>query len=109
MTTTTARRWTTTVATMTTRRSLAALVLAALSVAGFALLRTDDDVRVDATRADARAAIEAARAVVPGQLVDVSRDRDGHHKWEVTLRANGTEYEVELLPGTLALLRIDYD
>ena len=94
---------------MTTRRAVMGALAAALIVAVVALLRTDDDVRVDPTRADARAAIEAARAIVPGELVDVSRDSNDQDKWEVTLRADGNEYEVELLPGTLALLRIDYN
>jgi uncharacterized membrane protein YkoI len=46
---------------------------------------------------------------VPGEVVDVRRDSDDAHKWEVTLRReNGRVYEVELEPDTLALLRIDY-
>ncbi|MBE2316994.1 hypothetical protein DVA67_013510 [Solirubrobacter sp. CPCC 204708] len=94
---------------MMTRHALMALLAAALLIAIFALLRTDDDVAVDRSEPAAAAAIEAARAVVPGELVDVSRDTDSQDKWEVTLRAHGQEYEVELLPDTLALLRIDYD
>jgi hypothetical protein len=85
-----------------------ALLAAALLVAIFALLRTDDDVLVDPATPDARAAIEAAQAVVPGELVDVRRDRNDAGKWEVTLRAGDDDYEVELEPITLALLRIDY-
>lgn len=92
----------------TTRYVLAALAAALLFVGTFALVR-DDDRPVDPTGAQARAAIEAARAIVPGELVDVSRDTDDEHKWEVTLRAFGNDYEVELEPRTLALLRIDYD
>ena len=47
--------------------------------------------------------------MVPGEVVDVRRDSDDAHKWEVTLRReNGSVYEVELEPDTLALLRIDY-
>jgi len=93
----------------TTRCALAALLTAALLVALFALVRGDDDKPVDPTGPRARAAIEAARAIVPGKLVDVSRDVDDADKWEVTLHAFGNDYEVELEPDTLALLRIDYD
>ena len=64
---------------------------------------------VDPTGPQAIRAIEAARAIVPGELVDVSRDVDDADKWEVTLHAFGNDYEVELEPTTLALLRIDYD
>lgn len=91
---------------MTTRCGLAALLAAAVL---FAVLRVDDDKPVDPAGAGARAAIEAARAIVPGELVDVARDSDDADKWEVTLRAFGDDYEVELHPTTLALLRIDYD
>ncbi|MDA0181117.1 hypothetical protein OJ997_12495 [Solirubrobacter phytolaccae] len=92
----------------TTRYALAALVVALALVGLFAFLK-DDDRPVDPTGPQARAAIEAARAIVPGELVDVSRDVDDAYKWEVTLRAFGNDYEVELEPRTLALLRIDYD
>jgi hypothetical protein len=85
-----------------------ALLAAVLLIAIFALLRTDDDVLVDPTAPDARAAIQAAQAVVRGELVDVRRDRNDADKWEVTLRAGANDYEVELAPVTLALLRIDY-
>jgi hypothetical protein len=84
------------------------LVSALLLVGLLALLR-DDDRPVDPTGPQAIRAIEAARAIVPGELVDVSRDIDDAHKWEVTLHAFGNDYEVELEPTTLALLRIDYD
>ena len=97
----------TTAMTMT-RYPVMALLAAALLVSIFALLRREDDVLVDHTQPGARAAIQAARAIVPGELIDVRVDTD-NDKWEVTLRANGTDYEVELAPGTLALLRIDYD
>lgn len=93
---------------MTTKYPVMALLAAALLVAVFALLRVDDDVPVDHTEPEAVAAIEAARLVVPGELVGVARDSDDDDKWEVTLRAFGDEYEVELEPNTLALLRIDY-
>jgi len=95
--------------TMTTRYPVMALLAAALLVAVFALLRADDDVLVDPNAPAAVAAIAAARDVVPGEVVDVRRDSDDAHKWEVTLRReNGSVYEVELEPDTLALLRIDY-
>ncbi len=92
-------------ATMPTTRY--ALAVALVLIAVVALLR-DDDVLVDPSEPNARAAITAARAVVVGDLVDVRVDTD-NDKWEVTLRAGGNDYEVELEPGTLALLRIDYD
>ncbi len=93
---------------MTTRYPVMALLAATLLIAVFALLETDDDVPVDRTEPAAIAAIAAARAVVPGELVDVSRDTNDADKWEVTLRAGGADYEVELERDTLALLRIDY-
>jgi hypothetical protein len=86
-----------------------ALLAAVLLLAIFALLRTDDDVLMDPAAPDARAAVRAAQAVVRGELVDVRRDRDDADKWEVTLRAGANDYEVELEPSTLALLRIDYE
>ena len=95
--------------TMTTRYPVMALLTAALLVAVLALVRADDDVLVDPNEPAALAAIAAARDVVPGEVVDVRRDSDDAHKWEVTLRReNGRVYEVELEPDTLALLRIDY-
>lgn len=95
--------------TMTTRYPVMALLAAALLVAVLALVRADDDVLVDPNEPAALAAIAAARDVVPGEVVDVRRDSDDAHKWEVTLRReNGRVYEVELEPDTLALLRIDY-
>jgi hypothetical protein len=95
--------------TMTTRYPVMALLAAALLVGVLALLRADDDVLVDPNEPAAVAAIAAARDVVPGEVVDVRRDSDAAHKWEVTLRReNGSVYEVELEPDTLALLRIDY-
>ena len=108
MTTTAPTTMTMTTATMTTKYPVMALLAAALLIAIFAFLRTDDDVLVDPRQPAARAAIAAAQAVVPGELVDVRRDSNDSDKWEVTLRANGNEYEVELEPSTLALLRIDY-
>jgi hypothetical protein len=94
--------------TMTTRHPVMALGAAVLLLALFALVTRDDDVPVDRTDPAARAAVEAARAVVPGELVDLRVDSD-NDKWEVTLRAEGNEYEVELAPETLSFLRIDYD
>ena len=95
--------------TMTTRYLVMALLAAALLVAVLALVLADDDVLVDPNEPAALAAIAAARDVVPGEVVDVRRDSDDAHKWEVTLRReNGRVYEVELEPDTLALLRIDY-
>jgi len=68
----------------------------------------DDDRLVDPSTPAAQRAIAVATEVVPGELVDVRRDED-NGKWEVTLRQQGTDYEVELDPVTLALVRLDYD
>jgi uncharacterized membrane protein YkoI len=106
MTTTTTRVKTTT--TTTTIKALAAVLLAAAIAVVLAWTLRDDDRPVDPARPDARRAIAAAIQVVPGRLVDVRRDVD-NGKWEVTLRADGRDYEVELAPGDLSLLRIDYD
>lgn len=84
-----------------------AIVLAAAALA-FALWPREDDLLVDASHPRARQAVAVAREVVPGSVVDVRRDRD-NGKWEVTMRQRGREYEVELAPDDLALLRVDYD
>ena len=84
-----------------------ATVAAALALA-VALLPREDDELVDSTHPRARQAIAVARDIVPGTLVDVRRDRD-NGKWEVTIRQGEREYEVELAPGDLGLLRVDYD
>jgi Peptidase propeptide and YPEB domain len=84
-----------------------AIVLAVAGLA-FALWPREDDLLVDASHPRARQAVAIAREVVPGSVVDVRRDRD-NGKWEVTMRQDGREYEVELAPGDLALLRVDYD
>jgi len=89
-------------------RIAAALAVVALAVAGGAWALRDDDRPVDPTTPAAVRAIAMAREVVPGRLVDVRRDSD-NGKWEVTLRRDGRDYEVELAPGDLALLRVDYD
>jgi hypothetical protein len=52
--------------------------------------------------------MDVAREVVPGSIVGVARDSD-NGKWEVTVRQDGREYEVELAPGDFELLRVDYD
>jgi len=84
-----------------------AIGLAAAALA-FALWPREDDLLVDASHPRARQAIAVAREVVPGSVVDVRRDRD-NGKWEVTMRQGGREYEVELAPDDLTLLRVDYD
>jgi hypothetical protein len=91
------------------RRRLGAVVVAvaALAAALVAFPR-DDDRPVDPSRPDARRAVAAAQAIVPGEVRDVRRDSD-NGKWEVTLWSAGGEYEVELDPRDLSLLRIDYD
>ena len=86
---------------------VAAVIVASLLFATATIVR-DDDRYVDPTTPAAQRAIAVARAIVPGDLVDVRIDSD-NGKWEVTLRrASGGEHEVELAPG-LELLRIDYD
>jgi uncharacterized membrane protein YkoI len=82
-------------------------VLAAAALA-IALRPRDDDRPVDAAHPRAREAIAIAREVVPGAVVDVRRDRD-NGKWEVTMRQGARDYEVELAPEDLSLLRVDYD
>ncbi len=87
-----------------------AVALAVALAAGLAaaVYPREDDVLVDADRPRARQAIEVARDVVPGSVVDVRRDRD-NGKWEITIRQGERDYEVELAPADLALLRVDYD
>ena len=90
-------------------RLIAVAVATAALVAGvLAVAPTEDDQPVDPSHPRARQAISVAREVVPGSVVDVSRDRD-NGKWEVTLRQAGEDYEVELDPDDLSLLRVDYD
>jgi uncharacterized membrane protein YkoI len=88
---------------------VAALLAAALAaIALVVALPGEDDQLVDASHPRARQAIAVAREIVPGSVVDVRRDRD-NGKWEVTMRQGERDYEVELAPGDLALLRVDYD
>ncbi len=91
------------------RRLAATLAAAVLAGAGFALTTTrEDDRPVDPSGAAAQEAIAEATRIVPGRLVGVARDTD-NGKWEVTIDQDGREYEVELDPATLTLLRLDYD
>ena len=90
------------------RVAAALVVVIAAAALAFALLPREDDVLVDPAHPRARQAIAVARDIVPGSLVDVRRDRD-NGKWEVTIRQGERAYEVELAPGDLALLRVDYD
>ena len=87
--------------------ALAAVVLggAALSAATWA---RDDDRPVDPHTPAARRAAAVAQSVVPGRVLEIARDVD-NGKWEVTLRRGARDHEVELAPGDLALLRVDYD
>ena len=89
------------------RLALAAALVAALVWGGATLLR-DDDRPVDPSRPDARRAAAAALEVVPGRVRGVARDED-NGKWEVTILRRDREYEVELNPKDLSLLRVDYD
>jgi len=84
---------------------LAALLLAALIVA---VVPGEDDYAVDPNTPEARRAVAVAQGVVPGRLVEVTRDRD-NGKWEILIAQEGREYEVELEAGALTLLRLDYD
>jgi hypothetical protein len=89
-------------------RFLLALLVAGALAWGLALARDDDHRPVDPRRPDAMRAVAAAREVVPGRLVGVTRHED-NGKWEVTIAREGREYEVELAPGDLELLRLDYE
>jgi hypothetical protein len=89
------------------RRIAVLLAVAALAWGGVTAFR-EDDRPVDPTSAAARPAIAEAMRIVPGRLVGVARDTD-NGKWEVTIDQDGREYEVELDPATLSLLRLDYD
>ena len=84
-----------------------ALLAAALAWGGATVLR-DDDRPVDPALPEARQAATAALEVVPGRVRGVARDED-NGKWEVTILQGGREYEVELEPESLGLLRLDYD
>ncbi len=90
-------------------RLIAASAAAALAAAGVAWASPGEDDH-PVSRADPRAqeAIAVALEVVSGDVVDVSRDSD-NGKWEVTIRKHGDDYEVELEPADLVLLRVDYD
>ena len=84
-----------------------ALAAVALAWGARAGLR-EDDRPVDPAGAAAQEAIAEATQIVPGRVVGVARDTD-NGKWEVTIAQDGREYEVELDPVTLGLLRLDYD
>ena len=62
----------------------------------------------DPATPEARRAAAVALGVVPGRVLGVARDEDDG-KWEMTIAQDGREYEVELAPGDLSLLRLDYD
>jgi hypothetical protein len=68
----------------------------------------DDDRPVDPSTPAARHAAAIALDVVPGRVLGVARDEDDG-KWEITIAQAQHEYEVELAPGDLRLLRLDYD
>ena len=84
-----------------------AAALVALAAAGVVLAR-EDDRPVDPRSPTARAAAATALEVVPGRVLGVATDRDDGN-WEVTIAQGAREYEVELAPGGLDLLRLDYD
>jgi hypothetical protein len=87
--------------------ALLAVAAAAAALVAWAV-PAEDDKPVDANQPRARQAIEVAREVVPGTVVEVARDTD-NGKWEITMRQGGRDYEVELTPDDLGLLRVDYD
>jgi hypothetical protein len=90
------------------RLAVAAVLVAALVWGGSTVFR-EDDRPVDLDRPDARRAAAAALEVVPGRVLGVAVDED-NGKWEVTIRQQDREYEVELAPDDeLTLLRLDYD
>jgi hypothetical protein len=90
------------------RLVLAAVLVAALVWGGTTAFH-EDDRPVDLDRPDARRAATAALEVVPGRVLGVAVDED-NGKWEVTIRQQDREYEVELAPDDeLTLLRLDYD
>ena len=93
-----------------TLKALVALlaVVVALAAGAAAAWPREDDLSVDPGSPRARAAIAVAQSVVPGRVLDVSRDRDSG-KWEVTIGQESREYEVELHAQDLSLLRLDYD
>jgi hypothetical protein len=91
------------------RRRLAGLALVvAVAAVVFAAWPREDDRPVDPSTPAARRAIAAALEVVPGRVLGVARDVD-NGKWEVTIAQDAREYEVELAPTDLTLLRLDYD
>jgi hypothetical protein len=90
------------------RWALLAMLATAGLAWGVATWTHDDDAPVDATTPEARRATAVALGVVPGRVLGVYRDEDDG-KWEVKIAQAGREYEVELAPGDLSLLRLDYD
>jgi uncharacterized membrane protein YkoI len=91
------------------RSQVVTLLVVALLIGGvLALAHSDDDEPVDPRAAGAQRAIAVALEVVPGRVTGIARDRD-NGKWEVTVRQDGRDFEVELRPDDLALLRVDYD
>ena len=95
---------------MRRRLTLAAVTVSLLAASawGVTALTYEDDHPVDPNTPEARRAIQAAREVVPGRVLEVARDED-NGKWEVLIKQDGRDYEVELDPATFSLLRLDYD
>ena len=89
-------------------RVLALVALLVLAAALFAFWPREDDYAVDPRSPQARRAITVAQGVVPGRVVEVTRDRD-NGKWEIVIAQGDREYEVELNASDLSLLRLDYD
>jgi hypothetical protein len=90
------------------RRVIAAFATLLLAALLFAVWPRQDDYAVDPRSPDARRAVAVAQGVVPGRLVEVTRDQD-NGKWEIIIAQGDREYEVELDPRNFSLLRLDYD
>ena len=94
------------------RRSLlilaACAVVAGVVVWSLSTWARDEDRRVDPTSPEAHDAVAVAQDVVPGRPIEATYDVDDD-KWEIIILQRGREYEVELDPRDLRLLRLDYD
>jgi hypothetical protein len=90
------------------RRVAAAVAVLLLTALVFAAWPREDNYTVDPRSREARRAVAVAQGVVPGRVIEVTRDQDSG-KWEIVIEQGEREYEVELDPKDLSLLRLDYD
>lgn len=86
---------------MNRRNIIALLIVAALSVAGFAVATAGGSAQSQgdqpASSSEADAAADAALKAVPGELLEVEAEDDGTGGFEVEiLTADGTEVEVHI-------------